>query len=246
MPIFRDIPLTLELNQALCRQGIPEPAKASPRVRALLRELLADAGIRSLLQPAIAYNTHVIERIEGGMLLHNGVAFSECRLPRSWRSARHIIAAVGTIGPKLEEEVARLFADKEPLRAVVLDSLGNAALDPVTRKARELATDLASGYGYQATSPIFPGDADFPLDEQPAVVHLAGAEEIGVHLTPSGMMSPLKTISMIMALGPGVATATVETPCDRCNLAKSCHYRSGESVTGAELGLESFRGGYSL
>ncbi len=217
--------IRIDIDRALCGQGIQAPARAGPRVRALQRELLADARIRNLWQPAAACESYSIEEVQGGVTLPDGVVFGEPNLASSCHSAGHIVAAVATIGPKLEEEVARLFAAEESLRAVVLDGLGNAVLDLVTAKVRELAAQVASGYGCGAGRPVFPGSGELPLSAQPTIVQLSAAAEIGVRVTSSGMMSPLKTVSMIIPLTPGAAAAPGETPCLCCNLAETCRYQ---------------------
>jgi hypothetical protein len=47
------------------------------------------------------------------------------------------------------------------LRGMLLDGIGSAAVDSLTEEACKLIADEASSRGYEASSPISPGDARF-------------------------------------------------------------------------------------
>jgi hypothetical protein len=65
----------------------------------------------------------------------------------------------------------------------------------------------------------------FPITEQWQMLNLVPAGEIGVSLTPIGMMMPRKSISMVIGMGSEMPTWTQAEVCARCNLRKTCPYK---------------------
>jgi hypothetical protein len=65
----------------------------------------------------------------------------------------------------------------------------------------------------------------FPISEQWRLFELVPAEEIGVSLTPYGIMIPRKSISMVIGIGLQMTIWTQAEVCARCNLKETCLYR---------------------
>jgi hypothetical protein len=226
MPILRDIPLSLKANDSLRREGIKEYSRLRPRIKALLRELLASVKSDHLLEPAIAYGIYSISAVRQNELwLEGKVALYGELLPSVLAEAKELAAVVCTIGPKLEGRVAECFARSEPLRGLLLDGIGSAAVDALSQEVCRLITQEASLHGYQAGSPLNPGMPGFPLTEQRQMFTLVPAGEIGVSLTSSGVMVPRKSTSIVIGLGPQMTTWTQAEVCARCNLRETCPYR---------------------
>ena len=123
-------------------------------------------------------------------------------LTANFRGAETITLGLCTIGPALEEMVYDLLRE-EPASGVVLDEIGTrwvlALADQMYRDIRVAAR--AAG---QRTSPSYrPGIGRWPLALQGELLDTLGAGEIGVRLV-DGMMSPQKSISMIVAAGTGL------------------------------------------
>ena len=157
--------------------------------------------------------------LQGNAVLHGPL------LPSLLAEAKELAVAVGTIGPGLEKQVTDYNNRSEPLRGVLLDGIGSAAVDLLTQEACKLITAEASPRGYQVSSPISPGMPGLPITEQWPLLEMVPAWEIGVSLTSSGMLVPRKSASMVMGIGPKMKTWTRAEVCARCNLSKTCHYR---------------------
>jgi len=63
-----------------------------------------------------------------------------------------------------------------------------------------------------------------PITEQPHLLTLTHAEEIGVSLTSSGIMVPRKSTSLVISIGGQMETWSQADICRRCNLAENCPY----------------------
>lgn len=229
MPIIRDIPLRLKISEVLRREGIKEYSKLKPEIKDLIRELLATVNDARLLEPAIAYEIHSITEMRHDQLcLEGNAALHSPLLPSVLREAKELVVVVCTIGPRLEEEVTECFNKEEPLRGLLLDGIGSAAVDSLTQEVCKLMMREASSRGYRASSPLGPGMPGFPITEQWQMLNLVPAGEIGVSLTPIGMMMPRKSISMVIGMGSEMPTWAQAEVCARCNLMKTCPYKIHE------------------
>ncbi len=226
MPIVCDIPLSLEIREVLRREGIKQDAKLRPNIKSLILELLVSVRNEHLLEPAIAYEIYSITEVghhqlwlEGNMALHGRL------LPSVLAEAKELAVVVGTIGPKLEARVADCFDRDEPLRGLLLDGIGSAAVDSLSQEACQFIKREVSSSGYQASSPFSPGMPGFPLLEQWQLFKLLPADKIGVCLTSSAMMVPRKSISMVIGIGPQVPNWTQVEICAHCGLKETCSHR---------------------
>ena len=227
MPIVRDIPLNLQTSEVLRQSGTSEDSAFKPEMEALIGELLASVKDEHLLEPAVSYETYPITEVgcqqlslEGNAVLHGSA------LTSALSQARELAVLVCTIGSKLEEKATDYFARSESLKGLLLDSIGNASTDSLSREGCSLIMGQASLRGYQTGSPISPGGPGFPLSEQWQLFKLVPAEEIRVRLTSAGLMVPRKSTSMVIGIGPQMTTWTKAEACARCNLSKTCRYRT--------------------
>lgn len=225
MPIKWDIPLSLAPDNILRRQGIRQRS-SRPEIASLTEKLLSEMYERCLLEPMAAYNIYPISRVSHDRVsLNNSMEIRSTSLPSLLSDAEELAVAVCTIGPKLEKQVTDYLGGREPLRGLLLDGIGSAAVDSLAQEACKLIQHEASLRDYQASSPFSPGTPGFPITEQWQLFQLVPAEEIGVSLVASGLMVPRKSVSMVIALGKQVTVRKRGEACARCNLSKTCHYK---------------------
>jgi hypothetical protein len=221
----------LKTKEVLRRVGFQRYSKIRPEIRSLVFELIAGVKKAHLLEPAIAYETRpIIKKSTNQLSLEGNFVLRGSLLPSLLPEAKELVSAVCTIGPKLEKRATDYFNSKEPLRGVLLDGIGSAAVDSLTEEVCKLIIAEASSRGYQASSPISPGMLGFPITEQWQLLNMVPAREIGVRLTSSGIMVPRKSASMVIGIGQQVKTWTRAEVCARCSLRNTCPYRIDESL----------------
>jgi len=231
MPVIRDIPLNLKIKEVLRREGFREYSKIRPEIKSLILELIDNVKNVHLLEPAMAYEIHPITEMSRGQFsLEGNVVVHGPLLPSLLIEAKELAAVVCTIGPKLEKQVTNYFNRDEPLRGVLLDGIGSAAVDSLTEEVCKLMTAEASSRGYQASSPISPGMPGLPITEQWQLLKIGPAREIGVSLTSSGIMVPRKSASMVFGIGPQMKTWTRGEVCAHCSLRKTCPFRIHDRI----------------
>jgi len=226
VPLIRDIALNISMEAVLRRLGKGGNLRLKPEMGKILDELLDNLDDLHLLEPAIVYEIHIITKLShSGVALEKGIVLNGSSLNPTLKSAKQLAAVVCSIGPRLEDRVTYLSAQKDLLRALLLDAIGSAAVDSLVQKACDVIRHEASSLGYQAGSRISPGNPGLPISEQSNVFRLVPGEQIGVRLNSSLLMIPRKSVSTIIGIGPDMTTWTEVERCDRCNLNKSCLYR---------------------
>jgi hypothetical protein len=195
-----------------------------------------------LIKPAISYKIYQISYIHQDQIhLSNDVVLQSAFIASTLSTAREIAAVICTIGLELEQKATDYFRKNEPLRGFILDGIGSTAVDLLFKEACHIISCDASTRNYQASSPVSPGMPGLAISQQQLLFELAPAKEIGVHLTSLQIMVPRKSTSMVICLGPEMATWTKAEVCSRCNLKKTCQYR----VRKVRQGLKYHHGGAS-
>ena len=137
-------------------------------------------------------------------------------------SASDIAVAFVTLGSKYDAAIARFSAQGENLDAYLLSEISLGALGKLTRRVEAFVRRSAYHVGLHAGSPIFPGEAQLGLDVQEQMLALAKAERIGMTLTKSGMLVPVKSLSMLIGIGSNMLRRSQKAACEQCASAKKC------------------------
>lgn len=137
---------------------------------------------------------------------------------------RRRAAAVCTLGPGLEEEVKRLNNAGDPVSGLFLDAAGVALLEALAGRAMAHLGDAARQEGLYAGDRYGPGYRGMPITDQPLLFAQLDAARIGVRLTESGMMQPVKSLSFWVYWRTAPSETSGIYKCRRCTLT-DCDYR---------------------
>jgi hypothetical protein len=139
-------------------------------------------------------------------------------------SSLGVAVFIATAGPHVENRASDLLREHDGLAAMVLNAVGaeraEAAESVVINQLRQQAHKASIA----PTLPYSPGYCGMPLTEQKKLFALFDNQAIGVTLTDSCLMQPIKSVSGLIGL---VLTQDLEifrSPCDRCEL-HNCNMR---------------------
>ena len=227
MPTTRDVSIAISAADVLRRNGLRFGGRLNPRVRDLVPDMLRVVETEDLLQPAIAYREWPVAAADGtAMRLTNGARIENApRLVQQLTKATSLLAVAGTLGPRFDAHVSRLFAERQPMRALVLEEIGILAVAKLGDAIGDRLGDEAKARGLECSSPMSPGEAGFALATQPAIVALAGGEEIGITLSASGAMAPVKSLSMVLGVGENMPRWSAWQVCAGCAARTRCRFR---------------------
>jgi|GEM_PF-57069 len=209
------------------------------RTRVTERDLaLLERGIalaRGAAAPAVslAYCAVAVEgdRVRTGV---PDIAWRSRSLARLLSGADGVTLVAATLGPGVEALTEQLFAREEYALATIVDAAGSALVHGLAEWVR---AHLAAGAaGAEPTQLYGPGYGDWPVQEQAALVALAGGPAIGLSCTPTSYLVPQKSLVGLTGWLPQGGPAWPTAGCARCTLA-DCAYRvhaGRRSVSGPE------------
>ena len=174
-----------------------------------------------LLDAAYCYRIVALDEPPSHVLRAGGEALDALRLVPTSGQLTALGVGVLTLGPALERRASALFAEKRMSLALALDKLGNELLSALSRRVQDRIVGEARKAGLTAAGELRAGDPGLPLAAQSAVHRLAGADEIGVRVTPGQVLHPLKSMSMVLGVGIDLPAANWSR-CDDCPSAPRC------------------------
>ena len=129
-----------------------------------------------------------------------------------------------TLGEAVEQEIDKLFMDKEITRGLALDSAAAVATAGYTKQLVDTLDEASAEKGYKAVWAMSPGTGDWPAGQTANIAQAVHAEQIGVSLLPSGMLMPRKTVAGMIGLNFAEAGGcrSCGGSCGGCAMAGHC------------------------
>jgi hypothetical protein len=227
LQVLTDLPLAIDPDEVLRFQGYKKGRDVpGADVRALFDEALAE-GRRWMVPRAVA-RWAPVTGLAADRLEVEGEPLAIPRIRERWGPVEHVAAVVCTIGEALERRVSALWEARELPLASMLDSVGSGAVESLA----EYVNDLLCGQGLpglRVTNRISPGYADWDVAEQPRLFRLCETRPIGVSLNAACVMTPGKSISLLVGAGRAARVDHYFTQCARCWM-RDCAYRRASAA----------------
>lgn len=231
MPVLNQWNITLNVDDVLRAQGA-DPVSIRQRRPALIKSTEKAISLgKTLLQPRVLYEQYEVTRFIHERLelspgsSSNGKTFiSGPLIAQHLSRSQSVIVILCTIGNELDESVSSLFKI-DPVVAVALDGVGSAAVEFLGIQACNYFEAQAEARGLKTSMPLNPGMIGWPVEQgQPQIFTLLDSDQIQVGLTETCMMTPNKSLSMV--LGVGTDVSTTGSSCDYCSLKGVCRYQN--------------------
>jgi hypothetical protein len=215
------------------KRGVDVPTED---VLALFDEAVA-LGER-LMRPRVVYRAAPVDGQSADLIEAGGARLHIPAIGRLWGSLEAVGGAVCTVGDAIETRVRALFEERELPLAVMLDSVGSAAVESLAEVANDLLCQRALEEALRVTNRISPGYAGWDTAEQQALWTLCPGEPIGVTLNDACFMTPVKSITFLVGIGPQVRVDHYFTQCRRCWM-HDCAYRRAPADPASRNQLDS-------
>lgn len=174
-----------------------------------------------------------LDGVDDGTLLVDGERLPAPRLIPESGHLTAVACCVCTLGASLGERVSALFAEGRRSLALTLDGLGNEFLFELSRRMEDRLLASCRRSSLSMAGELRAGDPGLALNNQAAIVRLAGGDRVGVSVTGTAMLSPARSLSALF--GVGIDLPKVHwSRCDDCPSQSNCGHRrqleeSGES-----------------
>ncbi len=138
-----------------------------------------------------------------------------------------------TAGKGIEELSRRLMSGGDPFTGFVADAMGSLVVEAAMDRLQDTLEQRLVERGLGITNRYSPGYCGWHVSEQQKLFRLLPAGYLGVSLTDTSLMRPVKTVSGFIGVGPGVRRAPYT--CKVCD-QEDCLYRRlhGEQQTHGE------------
>ncbi len=213
-----------DLKQKLKKSG------NSPEILKIAKKTLNQA--KGIWHPKAVYQWFEFENIDQdnlGRIIQSSGSHVDFDFGHSFQflaHAGHALIAVYTAGLELEQESKNVSSKGDLLEAYFFDLIGLIVLDKVEQTVKEIAEKQARDLGWGVSPFLSPGSIHgWELEEQLKLCTLLPLENINVKIRDDAVLSPFKTISCFIGLGPGYDAVQVGTTCQVCSKKHECQMK---------------------
>jgi hypothetical protein len=147
----------------------------------------------------VTFHRETFETEAGGQRFSTGkVVFTQLK------KSQQMAFFVGTAGPKVTERCHGLNLSGDMVYSYVLDVMGSVvAGKAIDRMSDDLETEVGLS-GWNISESYSPGYCDWDVAEQQKLFPFFPPGFLGIALSSSSLMSPVKSVSGIIGIGPGM------------------------------------------
>lgn len=150
-------------------------------------------------------------------------------ISRQLRGSQRYAFFVATAGMEFEEFQHSLQSSGDMVKIFIADAIGSVIAEKAADRMEEALSSLLTPAGWHHTNRFSPGYCGWHVSEQQQLFQLfPGGNPCGVTLTPSSLMTPIKSVSGVLGLGSGVRK--LEYSCGLCDF-KQCYKRKNRPRT---------------
>jgi len=176
------------------------------------------------LEPQVVYQKLKVEAVQHErVVLENGKKLSGSLIINHLGPAEYVVLLVCTVGRGIDDYISTVMKE-DILFGLALDGVGSAAVEALANAACKQFEDQAAAEGCQSSIPLSPGMLGWEVGKgQPEIFSCLDAAKIGVELSDQAIMTPRKSLSMV--IGFGAEMKLVGRTCDYCAMKETCRYK---------------------
>lgn len=142
------------------------------------------------------------------------------------KKASYALVAVYSAGDRLEQETQKASDNQEFLVAFLLDLIGLLVLEKTGNIVNKVAEQKAAELGWGVSPFLSPGSIHgWELEDQLKLCPLLPLDQIGVRLRDNAVLTPFKSLSCLIGIGPEYQASLVGTTCQVCSKNQDCQMR---------------------
>lgn len=158
----------------------------------------------------------------GKFLIDDNILETGSQIAAYLKGASHVALFVCTAGD-IFTKLSKDFSSKSDyLEAYIADAIGSLTVENAMDRIQDKLSQSLLGQGLSISNRYSPGYCDWALIGQQDLFRLIGENPVGVSLSESSLMNPIKSVSGIIGIGKQVKKR--DYGCNICN-NKTCIYR---------------------
>lgn len=206
-------------RRLLQRIGCPERVRPGARTMRGLHD--AVAVLAEHAKPTSEWRSYPVraEDIEGGRIVVDGrIVLQSTKLARVLGACSQLYVFVLTLGTRIDRLIEKALRHRHH-SGVLLDAAASIAAECEAERLTEVFRSTL-GPGTGLTLRYSPGYCDWPLREQEKLYALLPERPAGTELSADCLMTPRKSISGIVGVGPADAIDQLGCACHGCTRTK--------------------------
>lgn len=194
---------------------------SQPSVRADWESALLES--KSLVHPAAVWeHVRVSQFLHDRLIMENGTVLTGGPIAQVMAGAEQLIVGVCTVGSEVSLAAADARQQGATMRSIFLDAFGTYTVGMIREQMVAMFEKEMKSQGLHISTMLSPGESTWPISQQAALFTLVDASQIGVSLTGTLMMDPMKSTSMVMGYGSQSLGSEGATNCDFCTIKDTC------------------------
>ena len=158
-----------------------------------------------------------------GVVLIEGTALNIGKIvSKELRGSEKLAFIVCTAGKSISKMASTLLKGEDPVRGYVYDLLGTYIAEAAADRMQLYLKEELLPLGFKLSNRYSPGYCHWDVSEQHKLFSFFAQAPSGVTLTPSALMSPVKSISGVIGIGHKVKYRDYQ--CELCSI-KNCIYK---------------------
>lgn len=211
----KEIEIEIDKGKVYRYMGYDNGRKPKARIASLVDEYVENAY--DLIQPSFLYTVKDIDLVYGSIILAEGSVLQSDILSRLLKRCQKVAFFVCTIHNYLENMSRWLAKNGDMLQASCLDAIGSDAIQHVADFVHMRVGRLARFQNMVVSRRLSPGWCDWDIQQQREIFQAVDGDSIGVHLTEDCLMTPRKSVSCLIGLGPSDSGVDTFNPCKTCS-----------------------------
>lgn len=227
MKIISEIQPEITIAKVSRLLGCDATRGISRRLRANIDRSIETA--RSLLRPNVVYTEKKIRNADNGsLILEEDVALRSGKLSKTLKKCDRAAVFIATVGKGIDSFIQKLVTRKKLTDAYILDAIGSVAAEDTVERFQSMFDHHSHPRKERTTLRFSPGYCDWRVEEQKKIFRLLDNSLIGVHLTPTCLMTPRKSVSGVFGIGSAVEIDRHSiNPCSLCGQRRCVARRGG-------------------
>jgi len=218
---FKYDDLTINLESIHAMLGYPDTPLPAP-FDEYLEEVIGFA--REVKEICAVYRRmEQVQVLPGqGIVVANGLSFQVGKtVCKELKNSEELIFYVCTAGKSISDRSTVLLKGEDPAKGYIYDQVGIFITEAAGERMLQLIQEELPD-NTKTTNRYSPGYCHWEVADQHQLFSLFPGAPCGVSLTPSALMTPVKSISGVIGIGKSVSYR--EYPCALC-LSLNCIYR---------------------
>jgi len=228
MKIISEIQPEITVAKVSRLLGCEAAGEISRRLRRNIGHSIETA--RRLLRPSVVYTEKRIRNADSGsLILEEDVAFRSGKLSKTLEKCDRAAIFIATVGKGIDSYIKKLVTRKKLADAYIFDAIGSVAAEDTVERFQRMFDHRSHPRKERTTLRFSPGYCDWRVEEQKKIFRVLDNSLIGVHLTPTCLMTPRKSVSGVFGIGREVEIDRHSiNPCSLCG-QRRCIARRGSS-----------------